>query len=83
MQVNKPEIHIRTYPTSKRGIEFLPGRDEEHNKTYENPNYEQYRWDDRSLFYYVDDEGQLVVRVNEQYNYRWSKSQCTTINTIN
>ena len=69
VQVNKPGDPTQNLPDFQRGIEFFSGRDEEHNKTYENLNYEQYRWHDRSLFYYVDDEGQLVVRVNEQYNY--------------
>ena len=68
-QVNKPGDPTQNLPDFQRGIEFFSGRDEEHNKTYENLNYEQYRWDDRSLFYYVDNEGQLVVRVNESYSY--------------
>jgi len=27
------------------------------------------RWDSRSLYYYINDEGQLVVRINQKYTY--------------
>ena len=36
-----------------------------HNLVYENLNYEQFRWDDANLVYYINDEGELVVRVNQ------------------
>ena len=32
-------------------------------------NYEQFKWDNRSVLYYIDDEGQLVLRINEDYTY--------------
>jgi len=34
-----------------------------------NLKYEQYRWDARPVFYYIDDEGNLTLRVNEGYDY--------------
>ena len=40
-----------------------------HEKVYENLNYEQFKWDNRSLMYYIDDSGNLVVRINEGYTY--------------
>ena len=51
------------------GSDFFEGRDVYHNIVYENLLYEQYRWDNRRIYYYVDSDGQLVARVNTKYNY--------------
>lgn len=51
------------------GVDFYEGIDVNHNAIFKNLNYQQYKWDHRSLFYYIDDEGQLVVRVNAGYSY--------------
>jgi hypothetical protein len=50
-------------------VDFFEGRDVEHTKIYDNLNYEQFRWDSRNILYYIDSEGQLVLRVNEPYTY--------------
>jgi hypothetical protein len=36
---------------------------------YDNLKWEQYRWDNRSLLYYVNDNGELIVRINQTYVY--------------
>jgi len=69
VQLNKPGDPTQNYPDFQRGIEFFEGRDEEHNTSYDNLRYEQFRWDDRNLIYYVDDEGNLVVRINQDYSF--------------
>jgi hypothetical protein len=51
------------------GVDFLDGIDQEHEQPKENLLYPQYRWDDRALFYYVDSDGNFVVRVNRGYSY--------------
>lgn len=51
------------------GVDFLDGIDDEHEKPKENMFYPQYRWDDRSLFYYVNSDGMFVVRINRGYSY--------------
>jgi hypothetical protein len=51
------------------GTDYLDGIDTSHEKPKENMYYPQYRWDSRSLFYYVDDEGMFTVRINRGYNY--------------
>lgn len=51
------------------GVDFFEGRDITHEIVYDNLNYEQMRWDDRSLYYYVDEDGQLVVRTGTKYQY--------------
>ena len=69
VQLNTPEIPTQNYPDFPRGIEFFEGRDEEHNLSYENLRFEQLRWDDRNLIYYVDEEGNLIVRINQDYDF--------------
>lgn len=69
VQINVPGDPAENYNDFQVGQDFSEGRDVYHNKVFENLNYEQYRWDDRSVYYYVNDEGELVVRINQKYTY--------------
>jgi len=51
------------------GTDYLDGIDETHEKPKENMYYPQYKWDNRSLFYYVDSDGMFTVRINRSYSY--------------
>ena len=51
------------------GIDFFEGVDATHMPQYDGLRYEQYKWSTDDLYYYVDNEGQLCVRVNEPYFY--------------
>ena len=53
----------------EEGQEFFEGRDYNHNLVYANLNYEQFKHDDRDIFYYVNSEGELCIRVNEDHTY--------------
>ena len=72
--VNNPGDPEQNYPSYEEGQDFLEGRDAFHNIVYENLNYEQFRWDDRNLYYYINDEGELVVRINQSFTYDESVS---------
>jgi len=69
VQINKPGDSTQNYDNIEVGQDFNEGRDVFHNLVFENLNYEQYKWDDRSVYYYVNEEGELVVRVNQKYTY--------------
>lgn len=69
VEINAPGDPIENYPNFQEGEDFLEGRDSNHDLVYDNLNYEQFRWDDRNLLYYIDDDGQLVVRINQSYTY--------------
>jgi len=69
ISVNKPGDPANNYPTFEQGQDFYEGRDALHNLVYSNLNYEQFRWDDRNIFYYINDEGELVARINRRYTY--------------
>jgi hypothetical protein len=53
------------------GVDFFEGRLENHeiDGSIENLNWEQYRWDSRNIFYFINDNGEFVVRINQGYDY--------------
>lgn len=67
--INKPGDPAQNYPDFSQGQDFYEGRDANHNLVYENLNYEQLRWDERNISYYINEEGELVARINHSYTY--------------
>jgi len=57
------------FPDFEEGINYLDGINETHDIVYSNLRYQQLKWDNRSLLYYVDDEGYLVLKVSEKHTY--------------
>jgi hypothetical protein len=53
----------------QEGVDFFEGRAVDHELKYDGLNYEQFKWSEDNLYYFVDAEGQLCVRVNTPYNY--------------
>lgn len=52
------------------GVDFFDGRlASDHSRPYPNLFFDQYRWDSRSMYYYINASGQLVARVNQAYAY--------------
>jgi hypothetical protein len=70
-QININEVGVaeNNYENFQTGVDFYEGRNVYHNILFENLAFEQYRWDDRSIYYYIDEDGQLVARTNTKYNY--------------
>ena len=69
IQINKEGDPTENYEDFQQGEDFLEGRDVNHARVYTNLNYEQFRWDNRNISYYIDDSGNLVARINEDYTY--------------
>lgn len=69
IEVNLPGPEDENYPDFEINVDFFEGIDNNHETVYENLKYTQYRWDNRSLFYYVDNNGNLVQRVFKGYTY--------------
>lgn len=69
ININKPGDPSDDYPNLREGQDFYEGRNVNHNLVYKNINYEQFRWDNREIFYYVNDEGELIARINETFTY--------------
>jgi hypothetical protein len=69
VELNQPGSIGGTFEDFEAGIDFLDGIDSNHNIVYDNLRYPQYKWDDRSIFFYIDNQGQLVMRINRSYTY--------------
>jgi len=67
--INNGGTSDNNMPDFQSGVDFYEGRDVNHTLAYSNLNYEQFRWDDRNIFYYIDADGQLVARINATYTY--------------
>jgi hypothetical protein len=57
------------FPDFEFGTDFFEGVGENHERTYLNLVYDQYKWDSSNFFYYLNENGELVVRVNQGYTY--------------
>lgn len=52
------------------GVDYFDGRlEEDHSRPFENLYWDQYRWDTKNSSYYINAQGELVVRVNREYKY--------------
>lgn len=69
LTINSSGDPSESYNDFEIGVDFYNGRDIYHNLIFDNLQYEQFRWDDRSIYYYIDSEGQLVARINQGYTY--------------
>jgi hypothetical protein len=67
--INKAGDPDQNFPGFEEGQNFFEGRDVYHEKVYENLNFEQYRWDNKNLWYYINDDGELVLSVNQKHTY--------------
>lgn len=69
IEINYVGDEANNFEDFEVGVDFFEGFDVNHNKAFENLKYQQYRWDDRAIFYYIDEEGQLVAKINAGHTY--------------
>lgn len=69
IQINKPGDNSNDYDNFEEGSDLYEGRDVNHVLVYSNLNYEQYRWQDKNIWYYVNSDGELVASVNKKVDY--------------
>lgn len=67
--VNNSGDLVDDFPNFREGQDFFEGRNIKHNLIYKNLNYEQFKWDNKNIYYYVNDEGELVARINQSFVY--------------
>jgi len=67
--INNPGDPAENFEDFEPGVDYFEGIKADHEAEYDNLLWTQYRWDNRSILYYIDDEGQLVQRINFSYNY--------------
>jgi len=68
--VNVPGTNTGNFENFEYGVDFFDGRlATDHSRPYPNLYFDQYRWDNKNCYYYLDTQGNLVVRVNQAYTY--------------
>lgn len=68
--INEPGLSEGDYENFDYGVDFFDGRNiSDHAKAYKNLKWDQYRWDSKNTSYYIDTQGNLVVRINQEYSY--------------
>jgi hypothetical protein len=69
IEINSPGPVEENFIDFEPGFDFFEGIDENHEPEYKNLVWPQYKWDNRSVLYFVDEQGQLVQRINQNYTY--------------
>jgi hypothetical protein len=69
IEVNTPGSPGENFEDFEPGVDYFEGIQNNHELAFDNLKYTQYRWDNRSILYYIDNEGQLVQRINYSYDY--------------
>jgi hypothetical protein len=68
--INNAGLSENDFTEFEYGVDFFDGRlEEDHSRPYSNLQWDQYRWDNRNMFYYINGNGEFVVRLNKEYVY--------------
>jgi hypothetical protein len=70
ISINVAGNNINNFENFEYGVDFFDGRlATDHSRPYTNLYFDQYRWDNKNSYYYIDNQGNLVVRINSTYVY--------------
>lgn len=68
--INNPGLAEDDFTDFSYGVDYFDGRlEEDHSRPHPNLQWDQYRWDDKNMYYYINSTGELVVRINQSYTY--------------
>ena len=68
--LNGPGSPENNYEDFEYGVDYFDGRSAvDHSRPYNNFYFDQYRWDNKNCYYYINASGALVVRINQKYTY--------------
>jgi len=77
--LNVPGSSANNFENFEYGVDYFDGRSATtHTRPYPNLIFDQYRWDSKNCYYYIDSQGNLVVRINQTYTY----TQLQTVSAI-
>jgi hypothetical protein len=72
--LNEPGPNDGNFENFEYGIDFFDGRlATDHSRPYPNLAFDQYRFDGKNCYYYLNNNGELVVRINQPYVYDQSQ----------
>jgi hypothetical protein len=70
LTLNVPGSSANNFESFEYGVGYFDGRlATDHSRPYPNLVFDQYRWDNKNCYYYIDSAGELVIRVNQAYVY--------------
>jgi hypothetical protein len=69
IELNLPGAVEENFEDFEPGIDYFDGITSDHEIEYDNLVWTQYRWDNRNILYYVDNQGRLTQRINQGYSY--------------
>ena len=69
IELNLPGNPAENFEDFEPGIDYFEGITVDHEIEYENLVWIQYRWDNRNILYFIDNEGRLTQRINQGYSY--------------
>jgi len=70
ISINVAGSNGNNFENFEYGVDFFDGRlATDHSRPYTNLYFDQYRWDSKNSYYYIDNQGNLVVRINSNYVY--------------
>jgi hypothetical protein len=68
--INNSGLTENDYTEFEYGVDFFDGRlAEDHSRPYSNLQWDQYRWDNKNMFYYLNEKGEFIARLNQRYIY--------------
>lgn len=67
--INQGDVSPENFQAFEVGQDFFEGRDIFHELVYETLKYEQFKWDNRDMLFYVDEDGYFTIKVNERHDY--------------
>jgi len=69
--VNNAGSNGNNFENFEYGVDFFDGRlATDHSRPYPNLYFDQYRWDNKNAYYYLNTtDGSLTVRINQSYTY--------------
>jgi hypothetical protein len=69
IELNLPGNPVENFEDFEPGVDYFDGITSDHEVAYDNLVWTQYRWDNRNMLYYVDNQGRLTQRINQGYTY--------------
>ena len=69
IELNLPGAVEENFEDFEPGVDYFDGVTQDHETEYDNLVWTQYRWDNRNILYYVDNQGRLTQRINQGYTY--------------
>ena len=64
MTLNVPGPNSQNFENFEYGVDFFDGRlATDHSRPYPNLYFDQYRWDSKNCYYYINTNGELIKKI--------------------